>query len=80
MSNAAYFISDFDGTGMLEIQKNDENSVYQTDAEAVEAAVADGISIISVEELPETFDRRYFGWLDTPENRQKIKEYCGVNV
>lgn len=80
MSNAAYFISDFDGTGMLEIQKNDENSVYQTDAEAVEAAVADGISIIPVEELPETFDRRYFGWLDTPENRQKIKEYCGVNV
>lgn len=80
MSNAAYFISDFDGTGMLEIQRNDENPVYQTDDEAVEAAVADGISIIPVEELPKTFDRRYFGWLDTPENRQKIKEYCEVAV
>ena len=32
--------------------------------------------IIPVDELPENFDRRYFGWVDTPENRKAIKAYC----
>ena len=40
----------------------------------------DGIAIIPVDELPENFTRRYFGWIDTPENRERIaafcKEYC----
>ena len=42
----------------------------------VEQAIKDGIKIISIDELPKNFDRRYLGWIDTPENRQRIKEYC----
>lgn len=37
--------------------------------------------IIPVDELPYNFyidgyDARYFGWVDTPDNRKAIKEYC----
>lgn len=71
-----YAITNFDGTGMLEIQKIDEENIFESDDEAVEQAIKDGIKIIPVEELPENFDRRYLGWIDTPENREKIKEYC----
>lgn len=71
-----YAITNFDGTGMLEIQKIDEENVFESDDEAVEQAIKDGIKIIPVEELPENFDRKYLGWIDTPENREKIKEYC----
>lgn len=71
-----YAVVDFDGTGMLEIQKLDDSGIYQTDEEAVEQAMMDGISIIPVEELPENFDRRYLGWIDTPENREAIEDYC----
>lgn len=75
-----YDIFDFDGTGMLEIQKVDDEGVFPDDESAVEQAVKDGIAIIPVDELPENFTRRYFGWIDTPENRERIaafcKEYC----
>lgn len=71
-----YAVVDFDGTGMLEIQKLDDSEIYQTDEEAVEQAMMDGISIIPVEELPESFERRYLGWIDTPENREAIEDYC----
>ena len=71
-----YDIFDFDGTGMLEIEKIDEENVFTDDEEAVEQAIKDGIKIIPIEELPENFDRRYLGWIDTEENRKKIAEYC----
>lgn len=71
-----YDIFDFDGTGMLEIEKIDEMNVFDSDDDAVEQAIKDGIKIIPIDELPENFDRRYLGWIDTPENRQRIKEYC----
>lgn len=32
--------------------------------------------IIPVKELPKGFDMRYFGWIDTPENRKAIENYC----
>lgn len=69
-----YAITDFDGTGMLEIQKIDDLDIFNNDEEAVEQAIKDGIKIIPIEELPEKFDRRYLGWIDTPENRKKIEE------
>ena len=72
-----YGIFDFDGTGMMEIEKNDNENVFKNDEEAVEQAIKDGISIIPIEELPENFDRKYLGWVDTPDNRKRIKEYCG---
>lgn len=71
-----YAITNFDGTGMLEIQKIDDENVFEFDDEAVKQAIKDGIKIIPVEELPENFDRKYLGWIDTPENRERIKEYC----
>ena len=71
-----YDIFDFDGTGMLEIEKIDEENVFTDDEEAVEQAIKDGIKIIPIEELPENFDRKYLGWIDTEENRKRIAEYC----
>ena len=71
-----YDIFDFDGTGMLEIEKIDEENVFTNDEEAVEQAIKDGIKIIPIEELPKNFDRRYLGWIDTEENRKVSKEYC----
>lgn len=74
--NKGYDIFNFDGTGMLEIQKIDTSKRFKDDEEAVEQAIKDGIKIIPIKELPENFDRRYLGWIDTEENRNKIAEYC----
>lgn len=71
-----YDVFDFDGTGMLEIQKIDELNIFNSDDEAVKQAIKDGIKIIPVEELPENFDRKYLGWIDTTENRKAIANYC----
>ncbi len=71
-----YAIVDCDGTGLLEIQTVDEAGIFATDDEATEQAIKDGIKVIPVEELPEKFERRYLGWIDTPENRKAIEEYC----
>lgn len=71
-----YDIFNFNNTGLLEIEKIDELNIFEDDAEAVKQAMLDGIKIIPVEELPENFDRRYLGWIDTPENRKNIEEYC----
>ncbi len=75
-SGKGYAVTDFDGTGMLEIQKVDAEGVFPSDAEAVTQAVMDGIPVIPVDELPDGFDRRYLGWLDTPANRDRIMRYC----
>lgn len=71
-----YDIFDFENTGMLEIQKIDTDNVFESDEEAVEQAIRDGIKIIPVKELPNTFERNYLGWIDTPENREAIFKYC----
>lgn len=71
-----YNIFDFEGTGMLEIQKSDGENVFINDEEAVEQAIKDGIKIIPIEDLPKNFNRRYLGWIDTQENRKRIEEYC----
>lgn len=70
--NNGYTIAECDGTGMLEIQRIDAIPVFETDEAAVEQAIKDGVKIIPVEELPENFEKRRLGWIDTPENRQKI--------
>lgn len=74
--NKGYDIFDFDGTGMLEINKIDEVCAFNDDEEAVEQAIKDGIKLIPIDELPENFERRYLGWIDTPENRKQIKLWC----
>lgn len=77
---SGYVIADFDGTGMLEIQKTDDMGIYWTDKEAVNQAIKDGIKIIPIDELPENFPRRYLGWIDTPDNRKAIEDYCIQNM
>lgn len=74
--NKGYGIADYDGTGMLEIQRIDAIGAFEYDDNSVEQAVKDGVKLIPVEELPENFDRKYLGWIDTMENRQAIQEYC----
>lgn len=76
MKSKGYDIFDFDGTGMLEIEKIDEENMFADDEEAVSQAIKDGVKIIPIEELPENFDRKYLGWIDTKENRKRIAEYC----
>ena len=77
MSERGYAVVDFDGTGMLEIQKIDAAARFPDDEAAVEQAIKDGVAIIPVDELPANFPRRYLGWIDTPENRERIAEYAG---
>lgn len=71
-----YEITDFDGTGMLEIEKYDAADMFETDEDAVKQAIKDGIKLIPIDELPKNFERRYLGWIDTPENRKAIEDYC----
>lgn len=71
-----YDAFEFDGTGMQEILRLDALNTFKTDEEAVSQAIKDGVKIIPVDELPQNFDRRYLGWIDTKENRQAIEEYC----
>ena len=74
--NKGYDVFDFDGTGMLQIEAIGDVDAFDIDEEAVEEAIADGIKIIPTYELPNNFDRNYLGWIDTPENRKAIEEYC----
>lgn len=59
--------------GAVEIQRIDELGKFESDEEAVEAAMKDGVPVIPVEELPEGFKYRWLGWVDTPENRERIR-------
>ena len=74
--NKGYDVFDFNGTGMLEILRLDALKTFKDDQTAVSQAIKDGVKIIPVNELPDNFDRRYLGWIDTKENRKAIKEYC----
>lgn len=78
-TNAGYGVFDFDGTGLLEVEAIGEVGAFAYDDDAVAAAVTDGMKFIPVTELPVNFDRRYLGWLDTPENRAAIKHYCDAD-
>ena len=78
---------DFDGTGLLEIERIDacydsSDSDDTTDEDCAYEAERSGFcKIIPISELPNPFtdgkhDLRYFGWIDTPKNRERIKEYA----
>ena len=72
--NKGYDIFTFNGMGILEISRIDDVEAFESDDDATEQAIKDGIKIIPVDELPDTFGRRYLGWMDTPENRERIAE------
>ncbi len=64
------------GSYGFEIEKVDEcRSKYapEDDDEATERAIAVGVPIIPVEELPNGFSRDYLGWVDTPHNRKLLE-------
>ncbi len=75
-----YAIVDYDGTGLLHIEAIGEMCVFDSDEAACLQAARDGVKIIPVSQLPKNFEWRYFGWLDTKENRDAIiahtKRYC----
>lgn len=78
-TNDGYGIFDFDGTGLLELEAIGEIAAFECDDAAVVVAIENGMKFIPVAELPVNFDRRYLGWLDTPENRAAIKRYCDAD-
>lgn len=77
-------IFDFEGTGLLEVEAifdcyPDGNG--DDDEAAKEAERTGYCKIIPIDELPNPFiiygsDRRFFGWVDTPENRKHIEEFA----
>lgn len=88
-SERGYLILDFDGTELLEINRIDcvyeetDDSRYNdvTDEDCAREAERSGYcKIIPVDELPENMvyennNLRYFGWVDTPENRENIRKF-----
>lgn len=75
--NKGYAIFDYDGTGLLDIEAIGDVDAFD-DVEANKRAEADGIKIIPVDQLPINMpeDMRWYGWVDTDDNRNKIAEYC----
>ena len=87
-----YAIINFDGLGLYIVEEIGDMGTFQryamehkvdlcVDTLAALQATLDGIKIIPVDELPKSFkihgiDRHYFGWVDTPENRKAIEQYC----
>lgn len=79
-----FAIVDFDGLGLLEIEIIDDCYPDQNatdDDAAVEAERIGYCKIIPVNELPNPFiidgtSRRYYGWVDTPENRKRIEDFA----
>jgi len=83
-----YEIFDFDCLGLLNVEAIGDvylgvgnSDGYDDEACAREAERSGYCKIIPIDELPEIFiidgiDRRYFGWVDTPENRKAIQDYC----
>lgn len=72
-------IFNYNGYDLLCIESIDG---FNYDDEAAKEAERIGYcKIIPVDELPYNFyidgyDARYFGWVDNPDNRKAIKEYC----
>ena len=60
---------------MFQIDGIEDVKAFETEEDAVEQAIRDGVKVIPIEELPEGFDRRYLGWIDTPDNRDAIAKY-----
>lgn len=79
-------VFDFDGLGLLEIEAICDcypDGDYDDEAAAKEAERTGYCKIIPVDELPDPFiidgtSRRYYGWVDTPENRRRIENFVKV--
>lgn len=77
--NKGYAVFDSDNRGILQIEQIDDVNAFNGDNEkAVEQAIKDGIKIIPVEELPENMPDKWYGYIDTPKNRERIAELYGI--
>ena len=79
--NRGYDISTGRVPGAYELEACGELYKYSDEQAAKDAAESGFAKIIPVSELPENFadkegSLRYFGWIDTPENRKAIADYC----
>lgn len=72
-------IFNYNGYGLLNVESI---GAFNYDEDAAREAERIGYcKIIPVDELPYNFyidghDAHFFGWVDTPDNRKAIKEYC----
>ena len=75
--NKGYSTFNYHGTGLIDIEAVGDVDAFEDDI-AVNEAEKDGISIIPVEQLPVNIpeNMRFYGWVDTPENRENIARYC----
>lgn len=64
---------------ILEIQAVEAVGKFKSDEEAVMAALNDGVPIIPVGELPSGFEFTWWGFVDTPRNRERIKRYANLH-
>lgn len=72
-------IFNYNGYGLLNVESI--GGLNHDEDAAREAERIGYCKIIPVDELPYNFyidghDARFFGWVDTPDNRKAIKEYC----
>ena len=77
-----YEIFDYDGTGLIDIEMicDCHDGCLDDESAAREAERTGFCKIIPVDELPENVtingnDVRWFGWVDTPENRENIRKW-----
>lgn len=79
-----YAIFDYDGTGLLELSRIDDAYIgtkreWVTDGACAKEAMRAGVcKIIPTRELPKQMpeDMKLHQWLDTPENRAALKDWC----
>ena len=82
-----FTIFDYDCTGLLEVEAICDcypNGGYDDEDAAREAERIGFCKIIPVDELPDFYNAngnnmKWFGWVDTPENRKLIKEWSEAN-
>lgn len=72
--NRGYVVSEYNNTGLYDIERIEKIGVFADNAEAIATAEKDGVQIIPVEELPEGMPEklRFYGWVDSPANRIKM--------
>ncbi len=84
VAERGYDIFNYDCMGLLQIEAVCDcypHDDCDDEAAAREAERSGFCKIIPVEELPANFElnehsARWFGWIDTAENRNAIKKYC----
>lgn len=78
-----FTIFDYDGTGLLCIEVItdcywDWDDIPTDEEASIEAEKIGFCKIIPVKELPANLaeDYKFFGWVDTPDNRKRIKDFA----